>query len=159
MELSVPYLILLSVIILVIGTSLIYTLYHRSQGFQCSVVKFLNAIVPFSVMKPEIPSYCVEDERIPSYEIFYSDKNKIASELAAYVLACYEKSERASLSYDVDCFQVELKNNPSEPVTQDDLKNSLPPDYKDIFRMRSSINSRDTLLIMYNATSRLIEVL
>ncbi len=159
MELSMPYLILLSIVVLVIGISLIYTLSHRSQEFQCNVLKFLNTIVPISAIRPEIPSYCSTNKQIPSYEIFHTNKDEIASELAAYILACYEKSERASLSYDIDCFQIEIKNNPSKPVTQLDLKNALPRDYKDIFRMRNSINSRDTLLIMYNASSKLVEVL
>jgi len=159
MELSVPYYIMIGIVVLAITIGLIYTLYHRSEKFQCKVIIFLNKI-SLGSYSPTIPKYCRENQNpVESFTIYATEKDKIASELASYILACYELSNKGTLLYDKDCFEVVIENKPAEEITSDDIKDSLPNDYKDIFRLKFPINSRNTLLIMYNHTSGLIEVI
>ena len=150
-------------IILIIG--LIGTKISPSiRNFYCSFSRGLRGILPLPEhMRPPLPSYCRSDTNgpIPPPIIESTDPKEIEFKVAAYVLACWEKTGKLNKGQDTFCYELVLRRNPSDPVTKDGINQTLADEgYPTILDWKTDeeITSKRSIGISYNSDSKRIEV-
>jgi len=150
-------------IILIIG--LIGTKFSPAiRNFYCSFSRGLRGILPLPEhMKPPLPSYCRLDGNGEFQTVIIEDRypEDIEFKIAAYCLACWERTGRLNKGQSIICYELVLKRTPLGDVMKDNVNQTLVDEgYPTILEWKtgSIINSARSIGISYNADSKKIEV-
>jgi hypothetical protein len=126
----------------------------------CDIVRGLAGLLPLPEhMKPPLPSFCTSSavyQQVVNIEA--EDSDRIAFEIGAYCLACWEKTGKVGVSGNTNCFELVLKRISGE-VTREKVIAKLEESYRNKIDWRAgSITTAKSIGIYYNATSKLIVV-
>lgn len=134
------------------------------RNFYCSFSRGLRGILPLPEhMKPPLPSYCRLDGNggFQTIIIENRDPEDIEFKIAAYCLACWERTGKLNKGQDTLCYELVLRRNPSGNVTKDRVNETLVEEgYPTILEWKAddTINSTRSIGISYNSNSKKIEV-
>lgn len=128
----------------------------------CDILRGFTGLLPLpEYAKPALPSYCTA--ATTNYQqvviIEGDDPDKIASDIAAYSLACWKTTGEINLGQDSSCYELDLKRV-SGQVTKENVTAKLDTDYKNkIDWQTGTITAPKAIGIYYNSTSKLIMVI
>lgn len=136
------------------------------RNINCKIMLGLRGLLPLpKYLKPPLPAYCSETIDVVMEECIIYSKNpeRVAFELAAHVLACWEKTGKINLGQDKLCYECYIQygvdGSVSENMVKDDLK-EYGTGYENILDWKAgSISTKTSVGIRYNSTSKLIEVI
>jgi len=115
-------------------------------------------------MKPSLPSYCRLDGNAEFQVVTIEDRDRedIEFKIAAYCLACWERTERLNKGQNTLCYELVLRRDPSDAVRKNEVNQVLVDEgYPTILDWKTddTINSKRAIGISYNADSGKIEVI
>jgi hypothetical protein len=124
----------------------------------CSTLKGLVGLLPLpESMKPSLPSYCSGNGGTPVVIIETGNPDKIAYEIAARALACWEQTGKIGSGQDRNCYEIVLKRVEGE-VTEE-MVVSYMKNYENIIDWKiGSISEPKSVGIYYNAEEKKIGV-
>jgi len=134
------------------------------RKFYCSFSRGLRGILPLPEhMKPTLPSYCRLDGNGGFQTVIIEDRDPedIEFKIAAYCLACWERTGRLNKGQDTVCYELVLRRTPLSDVTKDGVNQTLVDEgYPRILDWKTddTISSTRSIGISYNSTSKKIEV-
>lgn len=113
--------------------------------------------------KPTLPIYCQENITIlETKTIESSDPAYVAKMIAAYIVACWEKTGKINIGHDVACFELILSSGVDKPgVSSSDVESILLDEGYPIFISwfaDSPLTRKTSIVISYNAKTLEIEV-
>jgi hypothetical protein len=116
----------------------------------CSFLKGLRGFLPLpESLRPGLPAYCKEEVYSHTYYIESSQPDRIAYDVASYVLACWEITGKVDLKVNRTCSEVVIKRIEGS-FNESLVKDKLPDNYKDILEWRAStIDKPKSLGIFY----------
>jgi hypothetical protein len=128
------------------------------QGY-CSLAQGFIGFLPLpESLKPSLPSFC---KKQPAQQTAYIEAelpDRISFEIAAYTIACWEKTGKINLGQNYYCYEVVIKRIKGI-VNETTVKEQIPNDYKDILNWQAGeISSPKSIGIYFNATEKLIWV-
>jgi hypothetical protein len=128
------------------------------QGY-CSLVQGFLGFLPLpESLKPSLPAFCKQQALQQTVYIETELPERISFEIAAYVIACWEKTGRINLGQNSYCYEVVIKRI-SGTVNETTVKEQIPENYKDILNWQAGdITTPKSIGIYYNATEKLIWV-
>ena len=159
---SIAYMIIaiftIIVIIGLIGSKLSPSI--RNQ--YCNVLRGMRGILPIpSSMKPSLPSYCESNDISFKTEFIEGTNPEYVKEhLSAYIIACWETTGKVNSGQSKNCYEVVLKNDLENYVTQNDILQILTDEgYSNVLQWNAGdILSKGSISIKYNSDLKLIEV-
>ncbi len=125
----------------------------------CSLLIGLRGFLPLpESLKPGLPTYCKEDVYPQTYYIESDQPDKIAYEVASYILACWEVTGRVDLKANRTCSEVVIKRIQGV-VDKSLVMSKLPENYRNIFDWKADIIDRPKSLgILYEYPSKKVVV-
>jgi hypothetical protein len=125
----------------------------------CSLFQGLLGFLPLpEASKPSLPSFCKQSS---SQQLVYTESelpDRISFDLAAYIIACWEKTGRINLGQNMNCYEVVIKRI-SGTINETTVKEKMPDNYKNILNWKAGeVNSPKSLGIYYNSTEKSITV-
>jgi hypothetical protein len=128
------------------------------QGY-CSLAQGLLGFLPLpESLKPSLPAFCKQQAVQQTVYIEAELPERISFEIAAYTIACWEKTGKINLGQNSYCYEVVIKRI-SGIVNESTVKDQMPDNYKNILNWQAGeISSPKTIGIYYNSTEKLIWV-
>ncbi|MEM4368325.1 MAG: hypothetical protein QXO21_04895, partial [Candidatus Anstonellales archaeon] len=123
---TLAYIILAIISIMVILLLLGNKIYPSIQDTYCKILIGVKSILPLPEhMKTDSPMFCIKEEKkqVTTKEIYSGDPDRIAFEIASYVLACWE--EASKVNENTLCYEIILKSlngTITENMVRDKLK-------------------------------------
>ena len=159
---TIAYFIITLVTIMFILTLIGTKLSPVIQSKYCSFVGGLRGVLPLpSYMRPPLPSYCKPDEYTFETATIDSPKSSfVSTQIAAYSIACWERTGKLNVGQNTNCYEIVLTNNLDNTITQDDVLEIVKNEgYEDILVWKAdSISKKGSIAITYNSTIKKIEV-
>jgi len=124
----------------------------------CDSLRGLAGLLPLpESMKPSLPPYCSAGEGSNIVIIETGDPDKIAYEIAARVLACWEQTGKIGLGQDKNCYEIVLKRVDGQ-VTEE-MVTSYMKNYENIIDWKiGDVTEPKSVGIFYNAGEKMIGV-
>jgi hypothetical protein len=126
----------------------------------CSLIIGLRGFLPLpESLKPGLPAYCKEEVYPQTYYIESNQPERIAYEVASYVLACWEVTGKVDLKVNRTCSEVVVKRIEGS-FDGSLVKGELPDNYKDILEWRAGIIDRPKSLgVLYEYPTKKVVVI
>ena len=127
----------------------------------CSMIRGLIGLLPLpESLKPSLPLYCEPFSVVQQmYYTESSNPDRISFDIAAYVMACWEKTGSINMGQDTNCYEIVIKRIDGI-VNGDIIKSQLPEKYKGILGWQAGdVATPKSIGIFYNATQKLIVVI
>jgi hypothetical protein len=136
------------------------------RNVNCRIMLGLRGLLPLPEhLKPPLPAYCSEtiDTTLEECVIYSKNPERISFELAAYILACWEKTGKINLDQDKLCYECYIRYGVDGIITENMVRDNLMTygtGYENILDWKAgSISTKTSVGIRYNATSKLVEVI
>jgi hypothetical protein len=110
---SIAYIVLALVSIFLIIGLVTGRLGPAAKSAYCKFLRGVKSILPMpSHLKTTMPVYCAQDGNsgIESHEIVFREPERVAYELAAYSIACWEKTGKINVGRDTICYEISISN-------------------------------------------------
>jgi hypothetical protein len=129
------------------------------QGY-CSLAQGFLGFLPLpESLKPSLPTFCKQQAVQQTVYIEAELPERISFEIAAYTIACWEKTGKINLGQNSYCYEVVIKRI-SGIVNESTVKDQMPDNYKNILNWQAGeISSPKSIGIYYNSTEKLIWVI
>ncbi len=142
--------IVLALVGVMLATSLFLNFPSVMNNVHCFFYKMSNTIFPKPEhMRSPPPPGCMEEA--PKFETvneLSSDPDKIATDLAAYSLACWEQGKRGFGDKEIFCYEIYILKEPFSPVTEQMVKDKLQS-YDYIIVWNNPPISKDNVVAIY----------
>jgi len=137
-------------------------IYPSMKNTFCNIYQGVRGILPLpSAWKPDVPLYCQKEREVylETIEIASTNPDRVAFEIAAYCLACWEKTAKVNLGQSVVCYELVIGSVSGE-VTQDMVIGKIEESGQtiDLSWKVGIINGPKSIGISYNSNERKIEV-
>jgi hypothetical protein len=125
----------------------------------CSFLRGLRGFLPLpESLKPGLPAYCQQELYPQTYYIESDQPERIAYEVASYVLACWEITGKVDLKTNRTCSEVVVKRIVGS-FDKSLVIDKLPDNYKDILDWRAGVIDRPKSLgILYEYPTKKVVV-
>ncbi len=138
---------------------------RASQDLFCKLLLGSRWFLPLPEnMRPSIPSYCINTSvpKFESVEVRGTDPGVVATKIAAYIAACWERTGRIDLDKDQVCYELyvsELEGSVDKQLILERLSdyNRFDPQ-KNIEWGVTNIKKGMSVAIVYNHKEKKIEV-
>lgn len=120
---SIAYMVLAIVAILLIIMLISGKIAPATTSAYCKFIKGLKSILPLPPhLKTPLPAFCQDDGVTPleTHEILMSDPERIAYEISAYLVACWEETGKVNRGRDILCYEL-IIGNVDGSVTESDV--------------------------------------
>lgn len=129
------------------------------QKGYCSLFQGIFGFLPLpESLKPSQPTFCKHQAQQQIVYIEAEMPDKISFEVAAYVIACWERTGKINIGQNSYCYEAVIKRIVGT-VNETTVKQQIPENYKDILNWQAGeITSPKSIGIYYNSTERRIWV-
>jgi hypothetical protein len=159
---TIAYFILAIVTIVLIIALISNRISPAIRKAYCSVIRGLRAFLPLpSHMKPDMPIYCESTGSVSpkTIEVEATIPDRIAFQIASYVLACWEQTGKFNMGQNNICYELIIGRVDGE-VNKDMVNQTLVEEgYPNLLEWKlDKIIVAKSIGVSYNSTSKKIEV-
>ncbi len=142
--------IILALVGVMLATSLFMNFPSVMNNIHCFFYKMSNSIFPKpDYMRSPPPPECVKEHpKFETIDELSSDPDKIATDIAAYSLACWEQGKRGFGDKEIFCYEIYILKDPSSSITEDMIKSKLQS-YDYIIIWKNPTISKDNVIAIY----------
>ena len=154
---TIAYMFIAIVAILLIITLVSGKIGPAARSAYCTFIKGLKSILPLPAhLKTPLPAYCQEDtiDGVETHEIIANDPDRIARDIAAYALACWEKTGKVNMGQDILCYELLIRDIVGSVTETDVLLVLEANNYEDLpLDWRAGIiDTTKSISVGYNST-------